>query len=450
MTGQTDKIKVVFLMAVAWALMGNPINAQAQTGNVRKELKEDQNRASGTYYAMPVAKALKNTPVPGGKQPFYINHYGCPTSYYLPNAEDYETPYAIFVRADSLGKLTKLGRDVLRRLDLLRRDAHNRTGELTTKGAQQSRELMRQLVEHLPSAFTEKGYYSGRSIVENHTILTMEEAMAQLSSMRQPLSLLGKATHMDYSFMNPQDKQLTDRQSDSLAMALYTRFLSLNTNDTRLIESLFNDQNFVIININAAALSRSLFRLAGCIQHTDLAGKVTLYDIFTPEEIYRNWRKQNARDYLHYGGCTLNGGTQPYLQRATLRNMIHMGDSMTVRNDPMMHLRFTNESVIMALASLMELDNCGVQTDNLDSLEALGWANYRIAPLGGSIVMIHYRSDKNDPDILVKVLHNGREARLPIETDCAPYYHWQDVKRYYLRKLYRYENIRFKENSIRR
>jgi hypothetical protein len=57
--------------------------------------------------------------------------------------------------------------------------------------------------------------------------------------------------------------------------------------------------------------------------------------------------------------------------------------------------------------------------------------------------MIHYRANHDDPDVLVKVLLNGHEARLPIKTDCAPYYHWKDVKRYYLRKLYRYENRRF-------
>jgi hypothetical protein len=57
--------------------------------------------------------------------------------------------------------------------------------------------------------------------------------------------------------------------------------------------------------------------------------------------------------------------------------------------------------------------------------------------------MIHYRGGTDDPDVLVKELLNGHEARLPIQTDCAPYYHWHDVKNYYLRKLYRYENARF-------
>ena len=61
--------------------------------------------------------------------------------------------------------------------------------------------------------------------------------------------------------------------------------------------------------------------------------------------------------------------------------------------------------------------------------------------------MIHYRSERGDPDVLVKVLLNGHEARLPIKSDCAPYYHWNDVKRYYLRKLYRYESRRFNSKS---
>ena len=211
------------------------------------------------------------------------------------------------------------------------------------------------------------------------------------------------------------------------------------------MESLFTDQNFVVNNVDPEMLSRQLFVLAGSIQHTDLSGHITLYDLFTTSEIRSHWKKLNAKYYIQNGACTLNGGTQPFLQRATLRNMIHMGDSALKRYNPLVHLRYTNENVVMALACLMEIDNCGLQTDNLEGLGDLGWVNYRIAPLGGSIAMIHYRSERNDPDVLVKVLLNGNEARLPIETDCAPYYHWDDVKRYYLRKLYRYENMRLNE-----
>ncbi len=426
-----------------------PVSVLAQT-EIGKELKADVNRAAGMFYTRPVGKMPHDTPAPAGKKPFYINHYGCPGAYYLDKSEYYTETYAIFAKADSLGKLTKLGQDVFHRISLLCDDAKDRYGELTEKGAQQSRALLKQMVERFPDMFTPDGYYSVRSVVENRCILTMQEGLLQLSAMQQPLTARSKTSQQEKPFMNPEDKQLTDMRLDSLTKARYERFRLLNSDDGRLMGSLFNDQNYVITNIDASELTKQLFILAGDMQHSTSAGKLTLYDIFTPQEIHRNWRKQNAWHYINYGGCTLNGGYQAYLQRALLRNMMHMGDSMMCRETPLMHLRYTHASVVMSLACLMDLDGYGLHTSNLDSLEAYGWANYRIAPLGGSIEMIHYRSGRGDPDVLVKVLLNGHEARLPIESDCAPYYHWNDVKRYYLRKLYRYENRRFNSNAKKR
>ena len=441
----TEAMKKIFL--IIFAVITTPLVVQAQI--VEKELKADFNRASGMFYARKAGKMPKDTPAPSGKKPFYINHYGCPGSYYLDKSEYYTETYAVLAKADSLGKLTKLGKDVLRRISMLYQDAEGRYGELTTEGAKQTRSLMKQMVERFPDMFTPKGYYSVRSIVLNRCIMTMEEALLQLSSMQQPLVARSKASLEELKFMDGIDKELASQRIDSLTRISYDHFTALNSNDGRLMTSLFNDQSYVLSNIDAGKLSKQLYILASDIQHIDIAGLVTLWDIFTPEEIYRHWRKQNAWHYINYGGYTLNGGYQAYMQRAVLRNMIHMGDSVLKRYNPLMHLRYTNSQVVMSLACLMDLDGYGLHTDNLDSLEHYGWANYRIAPLGGSIEMIHYRKDRDDPDVLVKVLLNGKEARLPIETDCAPYYHWQDVKTYYLRKLYRYENRRFKNKAKR-
>ena len=437
----SDKLfKLVKACIVACLLALTGLTAQAQS--LMQDLKDDVNRSAGLNYALPIEKKFKDTPAPQGKKPFYINHYSCPSPYYLHDPAAYEAPYAVFARADSLDKLTRLGRDVKRRLELLRQDAHDRLGEVTAKGAAQSRALMRQLMERFPEAFDPKGYYSGRSVVKNHCIVTMQEAMIQLSASLRPLIYNTRATHTENSFMDPQDKQLTSKRVDSLTLAHYRRFCALNAVEGRLMESLFNDQNYVIRYIDPTELSRQLFVLAGTVQHTGLAGTVTLYDIFDAGEIHRHWKMLNAWNYINYGACEMNGGHQPYLQRAVLRNMIHMGDSAVKRYTPISHLRYTHEHVVLSLACLMELDDCGLETDNLDALEENGWADYRIAPLGGSVVMVHYRRDLDDNDVLVKVLLNGHEARLPIATDCAPYYHWNDVKHYYLRKLYRYENTR--------
>lgn len=419
---------------------------QAVSQDVRKELKADVNRSAGIYYALPTPKSYQDTPAPAGKQPYYISHYGCSAPFYLLKRDEYRKALEVFAKADSLGKLTSLGHDVLKRIEQICEDARQRTGEVKAQGALRIREQMRQLLQRYPGMFTAKSYIDTRGIVEIRSIQTCNEAMVELARLCQSEKIF-VVSHSDRQWLNPLDKKLSAQRTDSLTLMYYNRFYELNTGDTRLMESLFSDQNYVVHNVDAPALSRALFRLAGSVQQTDLASRITLYDLFTPEEIYRHWRRQNAWNYISFGNCTLNGGKQPYIQRESLWNMLHMGDSVMRLDHPVVHLRYTHENAVMSLASLMELDDCGVATSNLDSLEHYGWVNYRIAPLGGRIELIHYRSGPKDKDPLVKVLLNGREARLPIETNCAPYYHWYDVKRYYLRKLYRYENVRNNEKD---
>ena len=271
--------RMKFILTILLVL--SSLGAEAQT--VEQELKANVNRAAGMFFARPiVGKLPKDTPAPNGKKAFYINHYGSTGSYYLSKKEYYEEPYAIFMKADSLGKLTKLGKDVLRRVTLLRNDAKDRWGELTEKGALQSRALMKILVDRVPEMFTKESYYSVHSIVENRSILTMQEGLLQLSSMQQPIIARSRASNSAVRYMLGGDSQLAAQATDSLTMVRYNRFVALNSNDGRLMASLFNDQNYVITNIDAAKLAKQLFILAGNIQHTELAGLVNLYDIFTP------------------------------------------------------------------------------------------------------------------------------------------------------------------------
>ena len=248
--------KLLITVAVVSATFTGAMAQADKALQIEKEIKADINRAAGMFYARYTAKAPKDTPAPKGKKPFYINHYGCPGPYYLDKSEYYTQPYAIFTKADSLGKLTKLGKKVLRRITLMYQDAKDRDGELTVRGAQQSRTLVKQMMERFPDMLTPKGYYSVRSIVENRCIMTMQEGLLQLSAMQQPIVARSKASMQELRFMNPVDKELTSQRVDSLTRIAYDRFTDLNTNDNRLMSSLFNDMNYVMNNIDAFNLCK--------------------------------------------------------------------------------------------------------------------------------------------------------------------------------------------------
>jgi hypothetical protein len=53
-----------------------------------------------------------------------------------------------------------------------------------------------------------------------------------------------------------------------------------------------------------------------------------------------------------------------------------------------------------------------------------------------------YRSGPDDKDVLFKVLLNEQEAKLPMATDCAPYYHWSAFRKCCLKKIDSYEKRR--------
>ena len=411
--------------------------AVAQT--LRSELQDDPYRTAGTLMAYPLQEQQHDTPPPGGKKPFYINHFGCQGSYYQDNPEFYDAPFITLAKADSLEMLTKLGRDVLKRVGQLRSDAYNRSGELSEVGAAQHRNLMKRMVERFPEVFELGTIASGRSTTVNRCILSMEEALVQLAILR-PMVISHKASERSSYYLNPQGKNLTPPKMDSATQAVYEDFVARNTtDDMRLMKKLFRDMSYVSSHVDASKLAAQLFELAGSIQNTLLHDSVTLYDLFSPDDLYRHWRQKNAWWYICYGPSQLTGQQQPYMQRRPLRQMIAMSDSIMALDFPVLHLRYSLETVLMPLVCLMELDGFGQSVASLDSLEKIGWADYRIAPMGGNIQMVHYRRSPQDNDVLVKVLLNEREAKLPVPTDCAPYYHWRDVREYYLKKLDAYE-----------
>lgn len=423
------------------------ICTQLTAQTVVEEIKAIPQCSAGIIYSVPTGKQQADTPAPDGKKPFYISHFGSCAAYYLESPKDYEAPINVFVKADSMNMLTPLGKDVLRRLRLIEQDAAHRTGEITVNGARQMRQLAQEMVDRFPDIFVDGSYIDARSIVRNHSIMSMQEFMNQIARHKANMELVMKSSHSNDQWMHVEDKELEADRFNAETKTNYQAYIKANSNNKRLWESLFGSIDYVKEHIDTTKLNDQLFTLAGGIQNTPLEGVITLYDIYTPEEIIQHWRLHNAKNYISYGGFELNGGNQPFAQRAPLWNLLHQGDSIKKLDHPVVHLRYSSRGMVMELICLMELNGYGLKTPDLNQLEKLGWANYRIAPFGSSVQVVYYRKDKTDENILIKVLLNGQEARLPIKTDCAPYYHWEDVKRYYLRKLYAHEKIRFNYNK---
>lgn len=131
----------------------------------------------------------------------------------------------------------------------------------------------------------------------------------------------------------------------------------------------------------------------------------------------------------------------PYTQRNLLKNIIESTDTAVMSLKPSANLRYGHDGILVNMVTLMEIDGFGKEINNLEELEGRKWYDFDIIPKAGNLQIIFYRrpGDTNPDDVLVKVLLNETERRLPIKNEEGPYYKWSDVKKYYLDKLARFK-----------
>ncbi len=405
----------------------------------RQEISADKRLSGSNHLAYPGPVQQRLTPAPKGYRPFYISHYGRHGSRYLIGQDEYDVPVNVLARADSLGKLTPLGADVLRRARMLRAEARGRLGELTPLGAEQHRQIARRMYRRFPEVFKGDVTVDAKSTVVIRCILSMENELQELLRLNPKLIIKHDASEHDMYYMNLTDPVLNARKVPRRAQVALDGFSARHVRCMPLMQRLFADADYIKYEVDTLGLARRLFKLASNVQSSPLGDSISLYDIFTDDELYGYWLADNASWYVGYGACLLNGATQPYSQRNLLRTIIHEADRCIALERPGATLRFGHETMVLPLTCLLDINGYGLSTDNLDELESKGWVNYRIFPMGANIQLVFYRRNPSDADVLVKVLLNENEATLPLPSDLAPYYRWSDFKEFYLNRLDAYK-----------
>ena len=405
----------------------------------KQDIKNDFRFSGGSFLNYPGPKQNKLTPAPKGKKPFYISHYGRHGSRNITKPEVFQNLLQIMAQAEEQKALTPLGIDVMKRIMMIEADAHERMGELTAIGAQQHMDIMRRMVERFPEVFNGKVTITARSTTSIRSILSMCNAMSQLKAMRPNLVINQDASLRDMHHLFHIDTVLTARSLSDENKAYYDAFCQKYPTADRLITSLFSDTAFISKHVNKERIVGNLFQLASDLQDTDISNKLTLYDIFTEEELYLNWKKKNIEWYLGWSFCPTNGGKMPYSQRFLLSNIIERADSCIQLAHPGANLRYGHDTALLPLICLLGVNGYDLNTTDLEQLEQRGWVDYHMIPMAGNLQIVFYRKNPADKDVLIKVLLNENEATLPLQTDVAPYYHWNDFRNYYLQRINNYK-----------
>ena len=418
---------ILLLLLFVWTV-------QAQTA--REEIRANRYLSANNYYAYPTPTA-KQTAAPKGYEPFYISTYMRHGSRYLIDPNDYRFPKQTLLKADSLNKLTATGKNtldiVLRMADM----AEGRLGELTSVGARQHRGIAKRMYTNFPQIFADGTEVDARSTVVIRCILSMTSECLQLQAMNPNLCIKNDASYHDMYYMNPPAKDLSKIASSDKVKTVQKDFEATHVRPQRLMKTLFTDEAYVKANVDEARLMRRLFDLACNMQSHDT--DMQLYSLFTDEECYDLWSCNNLYWYLTHACSPVTDGLMPYREADLLRNILDRADAALKEGKNQATLRFGHESCLLPLVALLELNHYGESYPDVEKLSEQ-WRAYDIFPMASNVQFVFFHK-KGSNDVLVKVLLNEKEAKLPVKTDVAPYYHWKDVESYYREKLDKYQHI---------
>ncbi len=430
--------KIAFLVTMATVCL----TMQAQK-TAREEIAANRYLCGSNYLdydRYPATKPL--TASPKGYEPFYISHYGRHGSRWLIGKRDYTRVIDVLAKAEGEGKLTATGCEILEQLQRFLPCTIKRHGDLTTVGERQHHGIGRRLTEHFPEIFKAKNVFiDARSTVVPRCILSMTAECEELMAANPTARIHNDVSEsLQYYLNQPHDDNLKEHKK-RVSWRKKRDYQERVTKPERLMTQLFNDQEWVNDSVNSVNLMYDLFEVAANMQSHDT--DIDLLKYFTADEMYAQWCIRNWGWYLDHGAAPQTGGIMPFSQRNLLRNIIESTDTVLGTQPEKAHvqaaLRFGHEVCVMPLACLLELDSCGISVEDPDLLDRY-WRNYNIFPMGCNIQLIFYRQKKGiQGDVLVKALLNEREASLPIKTDQWPYYRWNDLRKYYVEKLNKFD-----------
>jgi len=413
-------------------LIATLLPAGAQT--VIDLIREKPQYASCNYNTYPDSIKAKQTPAPQGKHPFYISHYGRHGSRYINNRSGFDIPYKMMLHADSVEELTPIGKRVLEEARLIMADTEGQWGDLTSYGKKQQRQIGRRMAENFPEVLCPGARVTAISTVVTRCVESMGSFLTEMLQVEPQLNITMEASQRNMWFLNARTP-LRNNYLTPEAKKAYEAYIANRTGNSRLMEMIFKNPDIVEELVDESYFNYYLMKMGLFQSNTHLYMNTFLKDLFHTDELYRMWQIDNVLWYIQHGACKLNGGRQPYSQAGLLRKLIADADSCLQMERPGVQLRFGHETVLLPLVCLIGVNGYDLATDNLDELEEKGWWCSSIFPMASNLQFIFYRSGLNDKDVLLKVLLNEEEAQLPIPTDCAPYYHWNDFRSYCLQKI---------------
>ena len=343
---------------------------------------------------------------PEGYQPVYISHYGRHGSRWVTTEARYEWVMKWF---EDESRLTPLGKEVKQRMERICANAKGNAGLLTEVGKHQHEGIARRMMERFPQLFSAKDVeIEAHASTSQRCIQSRDAFLEQMKSMNPKLVFHSYAREADMAYLaysSPEEEYLIERTK-----------VSPKVSPDRLIYSLFKT---IEPNADKEKFLVEFHTIATDMQDVNIG--ISLYDLFTREEMEAVYQANCTRMWICNGLCEGNGGIPQLSTESLWNDIVEKADMALSQGKPIANLRFGHDSCLYRLLTLW-----GLYTNNQHLDE--------IIPMGANVQLVFYRSPQHEK-VLVKVLHNEQDMQLPLEAEIGCFYDWNKMKQMVANRL---------------
>ena len=378
---------------------------------------------------------------PEGYEPFYFSLVGRHGSRYERSEKYFTRALKVLDKANELGILTEDGKLLHKKLNEVYASQQGNDGELAPLGFEQWNDIAERAYKNFGKIF-ESGSIEAKSSISLRCVFSMTSFTNAIKGKVPSIKITQHARKSDLWIIRPlaNDPAFTKEEKKIIAEAKkelgadefrkeweknynVSAFISKVTTDpVAFVEKCCEDAPFMIARHTIISL------LFGENFGHDNRKLLTL--LFTPKELYGLYVHQTS-NWVNSSigrGAEAVEAYQAYM-RPMIEDIINKADAAIKGENPdVANLRFTHDSYMGPLFSVMGYEGCVPQWNKDIELATTSFNHGTVVPMASNLQIILYRNKKGK--ILVRSLINERDGYLPIKCKTAPFYPWEDFCKY--------------------
>jgi len=380
---------------------------------------------------MPYPSGVQEEQYPDTLEAVFINHVGRHGARYPSSPTNCRQLKSALVKADSLGTITQMGRELLRLTNRVMRLSNGQWGALDSLGMSEQAGIATRMAHNYPELFGADAVVEALSSYSPRAMLSMFSFTHRLDRLNNGTTFRTVTGRVNSPLLRPfdVDTAYAEFRDNKIWEPVYMEYFDEECPTTAIMRVLGTRFPFA----DADEVRRLAFAewavIAGC---SAMSLEIDPLVYFSLEEYNALWACFNLRQYLRYSSSTVSSVPSEIAAKLVLDFIATTDEFINGNRATTVRLRFGHAETLMPLLSLLRMRGCYYLTNYFDTV-ASNWRDFEIVPMSANLQLVLFRSKSSGRYYLRASLNEKVVPLLPNSDDV--FVPWESARDYMMRCL---------------